>query len=124
MLMAHPRVVGTAQTPYRRFRQHTTGRGGDSRARSVAYRAAGDQRRRIERDIAPDHSRSADGRHWNTFDRYLQTAGIAGAHRQARLIRRTVALARFQHALEEHRPAGIADLDPAVAGGPDDDPPR
>src|SRR5277367_6250412 len=88
---------------------------------SVANGAAGEQGVPIERDIAPDHSSSADRRRRNAVYRDLQTPGIAGAHRQSRPSRRPAALAGLQYARQQHRLASVTDLNPAVGGSPDDD---
>src|SRR5438552_18496700 len=86
--------------------------------RSVADRVAGEQGMPIERDIAPDHSSCADRRRRNAVHRDLQTAGIAGAHRQSAPSWRSAALAGLQYARQNHRLASVTDLDPAVGGSP------
>src|SRR6516162_10867465 len=88
---------------------------------SVANGAAGEQGVAVERYIAPDHSFSADRRRRNAVHGDLQTAGIAGAHRQSRPIRRPAALASLQYAREKHPLASVTDLDPAIGGRTDDD---
>src|SRR5262249_20771898 len=120
MLIISSRVIGTMETAYSCFRRRTKERGPGARL-LLADRGSCSQRLRIEPYSAAHRACWTDRRRRIAADSDGETAGIAGAHCQSRLVRDLVAVARPQHAREQSRSFVIAYLNPALGDRSDND---